>query len=254
MAAAVGDAAVKVAWVTHHVPHNEGADWLLPGGVGGAEMTDAAMINYAPPTVSVQVVSPVDWEQALEYDRLIVTGTDHLSDAAMMGLAERKPIVWVHHQQTPNKARQRLFELADPFVTMSQAHCEVEAAWSGVVSEWCHGHIDVDVLPLRKREAALWSARNHPQKGLLAARIWSRSMGLPLTELTGVERSQVLSAMAEHEWFVFLPQAFDSCPRTLIEAEYAGCKIHTNSKAGRRDPGPLDEVMAAQGPKFWNWL
>lgn len=254
MAAFVGDAAVRVAWVTHHVPQGHSAEWLLPGGVGGAEMTDAAMISHAPPSVSVDVVLPDYWEQALDYDRVIVTGTDLLSDAALLGLAERKPLVWVHHQQSPSAARQRLFELADPFVTMSDAHCQVEAAWSGVVSEWCHGHIDVDVEPLPKREAALWSARNHPQKGLLAARIWSRSMDLPLTELTGVPRSQVLSAMAEHEWFVFLPQGFDSCPRTLIEAEYAGCKIHTNSNAGRRDPGPIDEVMAAQAPKFWGWL
>jgi hypothetical protein len=239
--------------VTHHVPQAE-ADWLLPGGVGGAEMTDAAMIKHAPTSVSVDVISPEDWESALSYDRIVITGTDFLSDAAMLALAERKPIVWVHHQQQQSAARQQLFILADPFVTMSQAHSDVEAAWSGVVSEWCHGHIDCDVEPSDKIPAALWSARNHPQKGLLAARLWSRSMDLPLTELTGVPRSQVLSAMAEHEWFVFLPQGFDSCPRTLIEAEYAGCKIHTNSKAGRRDPGPLDEVMAAQAPKFWGWL
>jgi len=244
---------VRVAWVTHHVPQAE-ADWLLPGGVGGAEMTDAAMINHAPTSVRVDVISPEDWESALSYDRIVITGTDFLSDVAMLALAERKPLVWVHHQQMPSAARQRLFLLADPFVTMSNAHAEVEASWSGVVSEWCHGVIDCDVEPQEKTQAALWSARNHPQKGLLAARLWSRSMDLPLTELTDVPRSQVLSAMAEHEWFVFLPQGFDSCPRTLIEAEYAGCKIHTNSKAGRRDPGPLDEVMAAQAPKFWGWL
>jgi len=54
--------------------------------------------------------------------------------------------------------------------------------------------------------------------------------------------------------FVFLPQAFDSCPRTLIEAQAAGCTIVTNSNAGRVDKRPLEEVMAAQAPKFWNWL
>lgn len=244
---------MRVAWVTHHVPQAD-ADWLLPGGVGGAEMTDATMIDHAPESVSVEVVAPADWEQALTYDRVIVTGTDLLPDAGLLGLAECKPLVWVHHQQMPSGPRQRLFEAADPFVTMSEAHSRVEAAWSGVVSQWCHGDISVDVEPQEKRRAALWSARNHPQKGLLAARLWSRSMDLPLTELTGVDRSEVLEAMAVHEWFVFLPQGFDSCPRTLIEAEFAGCTIHTNDKAGRRDPGPIDEVMAAQAPKFWGWL
>ena len=253
MASLFGDAAVRVAWVTHHVPQAD-ADWLLPGGVGGAEMTDATMISHAPPSVSVDVITPDKWEQALDADRVVITGTDFLSDAALVALAERKPIVWVHHQQAPSPVRQRLFQLADPFVTMSKAHAEVEASWSGVFGEWCHGDITCDITPRDKKPAALWSARNHPQKGLLAARLWSRSMGLPLTELSGVDRSEVLDAMAEHEWFVFLPQAFDSCPRTLIEAEYAGCQIHTNANAGRRDPGPLDEVMAAQVPKFWGWL
>ena len=239
--------------MTHHVPQSE-ASWLLPGGVGGAEMTDATMIGNAPTSVSVDVVSPDDWESALDADRVIITGTDFLSDDAMQRLGDCRPIVWVHHQQHRTDARQRLFEKADPFVTMSQAHSEVEARWSGVVSQWCHGDISVDVPDGDHKPAALWSARNHPQKGLDAAREWSRMVNLPLTILTGVPRSQVLSAMARHEWFVFLPQQFDSCPRTLIEAEYAGCKIHTNDNAGRRDPGPIDEVMAAQAPKFWGWL
>ena len=253
MAAIVGYAAVRVAWLTHHVPQGE-ADWLLPGGVGGAEMTDATMISHAPESVTVDVIAPDDWEQSLSYDRVVITGTDLLSDAAMIALSDVKPLVWVHHAQTPNPARQRLFQAAEPFVTMSEAHSQYEASWSGVISQWCHGDITCDIPPADKSVAALWSARNHPQKGLLAARIWSYGMGLPLTELTGVPRSQVLSAMAEHEWFVFLPQAFDSCPRTLIEAEYAGCKIHTNANAGRRDSGDLHEVMQAQAPKFWGWL
>jgi len=60
--------------------------------------------------------------------------------------------------------------------------------------------------------------------------------------------------MAEHEYFVFKPQGFDSCPRTLIEADAAGCKIITNDLAGRIDDGPIEEIMAAQAPKFWSWI
>ncbi len=60
--------------------------------------------------------------------------------------------------------------------------------------------------------------------------------------------------MACHQYFVFLPKAFDSCPRTLIEAEAAGCEIITNHLAGRRDPGDLREVIASQAVKFWSWL
>lgn len=245
---------MKVAWVTHHTARYVDESWLLPGGVGGAELTDAAMIEQAPSSINVDVIQPGEWEQALDYDRVIITGTDLLTNQAMYRLADTAPIVWVHHQQQPSRARAQLFAQAKPFVTMSEAHANVEKAWSSVDSEWCHGHIEVDIEPRQKQEAALWAARNHPQKGLLAARRWARAHDLLLTELSTVSRSEVLDAMAHHQWFVFLPQAFDSCPRTLIEAEYAGCKIHTNKAAGRRDPGPLDEVMAAQAPKFWGWL
>lgn len=247
---------MRVAWLTHHVPRDDNASWLLPGGVGGAELTDAAMIRQAPSSVSVSVIEPHEWERSLDFDRLIITGTDLLDDAAMLRLADMSPIVWVHHQQQPSKARAELFTRAKPFVTMSRAHAEVESAWSGAVSEWCHGHIDLDIPEPAERDpnSALWAARNHPQKGLLAARRWARSMELELTELSDVPRAEVLQAMADHLWFVFLPQAFDSCPRTLIEAEAAGCRIHTNSRAGRRDDGDLSEVMAQQAPKFWGWL
>lgn len=247
---------MRVAWLTHHVPRDDDAAWLLPGGVGGAEMTDAAMIRQAPTSVTVDVIEPHHWEQALDFDRLIITGTDLLTDEAMIRLADESPIVWVHHQQQPSKARAVLFERAKPFATMSREHAAVEAAWSGVVSQWCHGHIDLDMPELTDRDpnSALWAARNHPQKGLLPARRWCRSKGLELTELSGVPRSEVLQAMADHWWFVFLPQAFDSCPRTLIEAEAAGCWIYTNQNAGRRDEGDLADVMAAQAPKFWSWL
>lgn len=245
---------MNVAWLTHHVARDSDASWLLPGGVGGAEMTDSAMIRQAPMNVRVDVIHPDDWESALGADRIIITGTDLLPDAAMIRLADESPMVWIHHQQQPSEARRELFSRAKPFITMSYAHSMVELGWSDVKSEWCHGDIDCDVEPSTKREAALWSARNHPQKGLLAARMWSRRTGIPLTELSSVARNTVMEAMAVHRYFVFLPQAFDSCPRTLIEAEHAGCEIVTNDNAGRRDPGPLAEVMAAQAPKFWGWL
>jgi len=247
---------VRLAWVTHHVARDVDESWMLPGGLGGAELTDAAMIEQAPTDISVDVIHADDWEQALDYDRVVVTGTDLLSDKAMRRLADTSPLVWVHHEQTPNAARRELFAQAKPFVTMSREHSQVEHSWSDVPSVWCHGHIDLTEIPQsdNKQTAALWAARNHPQKGLLAARRWARAHDLPLTEFSSVPRSEVLESMASHEYFVFLPQAFDSCPRTLIEAEAAECKIVTNARAGRRDEGPLEEVMAAQASNFWGWV
>jgi hypothetical protein len=100
----------------------------------------------------------------------------------------------------------------------------------------------------------LWAARNHPQKGRINARIWALRAEVPLDELSDAPRAEVLAEMATHRWFVFLPKGFDSCPRTLIEAEAAGCDIVTNNLAGRRDSGELFAVMAEQAPKFWAWI
>lgn len=246
-----------IAWLTHHLPRASQASWALPGEhIGGAEMTDAAMVKRA--GRAVEWYGPDEWEQALDADRIVITGTDFLTEQAMATLATRKPVVWVHHQQIPSKARAALFAAAEPFVCMSQAHADVEATWSGVHGQVCHGWIDLADLAAQASDerngAALWAARNHPQKGRIAARIWARDRGLQLTEITNAPRADVLAAMLLHTWFVFLPKGFDACPRTLIEAEAAGCQIATNEQAGRREPGDLLEVMAAQPERFWGWV
>lgn len=225
----------------------------MPGVVGGAELTDAAMLHRAPAGVDVEVIAPGEWESALDADRIVITGTDLLSDEAMTVLAARAPLVWVHHAQARSAARARLLDAASPLVCMSAAHAELEASWTATAPMVNHGWIDLTDIPTGRadRSGALWAARDHPQKGRIGARIWARANGYALTELTNAPRERVLDAMAAHEVFVFLPKGFDACPRTLIEAEAAGCRIVTNGLAGRREPGELGEVMAAQPERFW---
>lgn len=247
-----------IAWLTHHLPAQQSnASYHLPGGlIGGAEMTDVSMVEIG--GRAVQWYGPDEWQQALEADRIVITGTDFLTPEAMTALAARKPVVWVHHQQQPSKERAALFAAADPFVCMSQAHADVEAKWSGTRGQVCHGWIDVRNLAAlsdgERNGQALWAARNHPQKGRIGARIWARERGLQLTEMHDKPREIVLDAMLQHTWFVFLPKGFDACPRTLIEAEAAGCQIATNELAGRREPGDLLTVMDQQASRFWSWV
>lgn len=243
----------RVAWI-HNVPPKTFA--LLPGEfAGGGEMADAGMIAHAPDDVDVTRIPASDWEAALDYDRIVVAATDQLTDPAMATLAERAPIVWVHHKQAPSNARRTLFQAASPFICMSELHARVEAEWADLTPVWNHGWIDpCDVLPGDKVGDALWAARNHPQKGLIGARMWALREGRALTEITNAPRQTVLDAMSIHRTFVFLPKGFDSCPRTLIEAELAGCEIVTNNNCGRRDPGDIGDVLLAQPHKFWAYL
>jgi hypothetical protein len=242
--------------VTHHLPGDRGDPSLLPGQfAGGAEMLDWDMVAAAPDGVEVVWLGPEEWERAQEFDRTVVTGTDLLSQEAMLGLARLNPVVGIHHQQQPTHARRLLLRAGEPFACMSDLHGEVEAAWSGASPEVCNGWIDLsDIVPGVKGEWALWAARNHPQKGRLAAKMWASANRMPLLEVTDVPRRVVLDAMQDARIFVFLPQRLDACPRTLIEAEAAGCEIVTNHHAGRRQPGPLAEVMADQRDRFWSWV
>lgn len=247
---------MRVAWVTHHLPGDRGNAALLSGGFsGGAEMLDFEMVQAAPDGVDVSWFGPDEWEDALEFDRVVVTGTDLLSQRALLTLAQCEPVVWVHHQQSPSLARAKLFESAAPFVCMSDIHAGVEAAWSGVQAEVNHGFTDLDgAVPGVKEDVALWAARDHPQKGRVGARMWAAANGVELRELVDVPRADVLAAMGTSRWFVLLPKALDACPRTLIEAEAAGCEIVTNGLAGRRRPGPLAQVMVEERERFWSWV
>lgn len=244
---------MRVAWLVNRLRSNPG---LLPGEfAGGGEMADAGMIAHAPAGVDVHTMYADEWESALDFDRIVIAATDQMTDEAMRELARHRPMVWVHHQQMPSQSRQDLLRAAEPFVCMSEYHASLEAAWSGVRPVWCHGWVDpTDVRPGAKNGRALWAARDHPQKGRIGARIWSSRSGVPLDEMSNAPRDQVLAAMSVASVFVFLPKAPDACPRTLLEAELAGCEIVTNHLAGRRDPGPIDEVLAAQPGKFWGWL
>jgi hypothetical protein len=247
---------MRVGWVTHHLPGDRGNPSLLPGQfAGGAEMLDWDMVASASEGVQVEWIGPDEWERAFDCQRVVITGTDFLSERAMRELAELRPVVWVHHEQKRSDARAYLFGMADPFVCMSDLHAAAEGGWTGTSPEVCNGWIDLsEIVSGEKGDHALWAARNHPQKGRLAARMWAAANRVELRELTDVPRRTVLDAMQDARFFVFLPQRLDACPRTLIEAEAAGCKIVTNGRAGRRQPGSLVEVMEEQRNKFWKYV
>lgn len=247
----------QVAWLTHHHAKVEKrSDALLPGlYAGGAEINDAVMRSHAPDGIEIVPVQPDDWRTALDFERIVITGTDRLTDEAMTELATRTPLVWIQHAQTPTAARKHLFAHAAPFITMSALHQQHEARWSRVSDLYVNSPVwDVnEVQPAANKEPfALFAARNHPAKGRINARIRADKMGVPLVELSNVDRSVVLDHMARAQYFIHLPKEFDACPRTVIEATLAGCEIITNPLlVGRLDDGDPRQVLAAQPPKFW---
>jgi hypothetical protein len=254
---------MKIGWVTHHLPRD--TDSLnpahLPGKyVGGAEMTDAALIEAAPDGVNVTRIAPNDYVAALDYDEIIITGTDALSDDAMRVLGKREPAVFLHHLQTRADARRDLLNRARVVIVHTPAHLRRELEWTEP------RRTALALSPLDpsecwtaepKKEQAVWANRLHDLKGPRAAAMWAARKDIPLIKLSSAPRPEVLQVMAESRYYVHLPLGFESESRATIEAVLSGCEVIANdnvgitSVPGWRDAGRLADLVSNAAERWW---
>ena len=241
-----------IAWVSHHLPDKDGKL------VGGAEMTDVALLTDAP--TEYTIIKPEDWKQALDFDKIVITGTDLLSPYAMTQLARRKPVVAVHHLQTRTEERAELLSSASTLICRTPRHLELELEWTTPkASTWVTAPLDITEITQKPKEYfALWAARMHPQKGPVEAQVWAQQQGIPLIMMTDKPRAEVLETMSRAGHFVFLPNSFDAEPRAVIEAVLSGCQVHTNELAGItsvpnwRNPETLIKLVSNSKQLFWD--
>jgi hypothetical protein len=252
---------MTVAWVTHHLPVDDtgGGKWLPGQYRGGAEMSDAAYRDCAPPWIDIELIPADEWERALGYERIVITGTDLLTEDAMFRLAEEEPMVFVHHEQDESPGRMTLIDNAAPFVCHTPAHLEREQLWTEPKwTELVLSHFDTsECRHVDKHPFALWAARNHPMKGLNQAKIWAFNAGFDLVAMHSHPRDEVLKVMSMAEVFVHLPLNFESEGRAVMEAVLSGCRIETNKNVGITslegwdDKGKLREMVDEAGVRFW---
>ena len=252
---------MSVAWLTHHLPVEDtgGGAWLPGKFRGGAEMSDQAYRDAAPSWIDVKVIPAEQWEEALRHERIVITGTDLLPDHAMLELARREPMVFIHHEQDESPGRMRLINEAAPFVCHTPAHLWREMVWTEPKwPELVLSHFDTsECFEVEKKQFALWAARNHPLKGLNQAKFWASAAGFDLVSASQSDRSEVLRLMAMAEVFVHLPLSFESEGRAVMEAVLSGCRIVSNKNVGLvsvdgwDDPKKLREMVDEAGVKFW---
>jgi hypothetical protein len=242
-----------IAWISHHLPENFGGKL-----VGGAEMTDATLLANAP--VEVKTFLPGQWKEAMDYEQIVITGTDLLSPWAMLQLAKKNPVVAIHHEQTQDEHRATLINSSRLFMARTPRHLEIELSWtSPKLSSWVTSPIDItEITEKPKEDFALWAARMHNQKGPKEAQAWAEQQGIPLVMMTDKPRAEVLETMSRAKHFVFLPNNFDAEPRAVIEAVLSGCQVHTNELAGItsipnwQDRDVLTELVAGATQLFWD--
>jgi hypothetical protein len=221
-------------------------------------MTDVTLLTDAP--TEVTIIKPDNWEQALEFDKIVITGTDLLTPEAMLQLAKRNPVVAVHHQQTQTKERGALLSSASTLICRTPKHLELELSWTNPKSStWVVSPLDPTEFTAKpKEDFALWAARWHPQKGPEQAIEWAQQENLKLIMMHDKTRAEVLEAMSRAKHFVFLPQAFDAEPRAVVEAVLSGCQVHTNDLAGItsipnwENPDVLRELVLGAKQTFWD--
>ena len=246
------ETAQVIAWLSHHLPDQNGKL------VGGAEMTDVTLLTNAP--TEVTIIRPDNWEQALEFDKIVITGTDLLTPEAMLQLAKRNPVVAVHHQQTRTKERAELLSSATTLICRTPRHLEIELEWTTPkASTWVTAPLDISEITQKpKEDFALWAARWHPQKGPEQAIEWAQHNNLKLIMMYDKPRAEVLETMSRAKDFVFLPTGFDAEPRVVIEAVLSGCQVHTNELAGItsvpnwQDPKTLTNLVTNSKELFWS--
>jgi len=251
---------MSIAWVTHHLPRDTDSanPAHLPGKyVGGAEMTDATLLEAAP--LDVDLVPAWEWERALSADHVIVTGTDLLPDEAMTRLAVTKPTVFLHHQQPHSEARRQLINAARVLILHTPAHEAIERQWTQpqrvelVLSPMNPAECHIET----KQDHAVWAQRLHDLKGPLAARMWASENNIELKMLTNAPRAEVLDSLAVARWFVHLPLGFESESRATIEAVLSGCECITNDRVGItsvdgwQDAGRLSELVSTAAQTWW---
>jgi hypothetical protein len=247
-----------IAWLSHHLPTDIETTNGIPGKYrGGAEMTDARYLEAAPE--QVKVFGPDQWKEAMDADKLIITGTDLLTDEAMTQLATKNPVIMVHHKQTRTPARQLLIDSAQVLICHTPKHLEIELSWTNPKSStWIiSSHNPDDFTSKPKEDFALWAGRLHHQKGPDNALRWAEHNGIPLVLYWNKPREQVLETMSRAKHFVFLPNDFDAEPRTVIEAVLSGCQVHLNDQVGISsipqwdNPEIMAELVSNAGRKFW---
>ena len=80
----------------------------------------------------------------------------------------------------------------------------------------------------KKNNTWLIQKSNSWVKGTENSIKYAKEKNLNFQLFENLTREQMLSLFASSKGFIFLPNGFDTCPRTIIEAKLLGCEIICN--------------------------
>lgn len=256
---------MKIGWYSHHITSDEKTAENRSTGLfsgkfaGGAEMSDWEYKKHAPDGIEIVEVTANNWQNPINFDSIVVTGTESFSDNQLEMLSVLDPFVFVHHLQTPRNSLKTLIDSSRLFVTHTPAHMARELRWTRPkeTAQVLSAFNTSEIKQVEKSEFALWAARNHPSKGQLNAFNLALKLEMPFITMTDKPREDVLKAMSYAEYFIHVPLDFESECRAVMEAVLSGCKVITNENVGITsvqdwdDPVVLKNMIDKAGETFW---
>ncbi len=106
-----------------------------------------------------------------------------------------------------------------------------------------------------------WAVVGHGSwiKGVEDSKKYCQENALPAKVLPKMKHDELLSELAKAEGFVFMPKGGDSCPRLVIEAKLAGCKLAINEHVQHKDepwfqgaPDHIEQYLIERPNVFWS--
>lgn len=120
---------------------------------------------------------------------------------------------------------------------------------------------NLNELRSQKNQRSGWAVVGHGSwiKGVEDSKKYCEDNNLPANILRRMNHDELLSEMAKSEGFVFMPKGGDSCPRLVIEAKLAGCKLainehvqHKNEPWFQGTPEQIEQYLIERPNVFWN--
>ena len=226
----------------------------VPNAIGGAELSMQKMVEDIPDLFEPIMISPFNFEQVEECD-IYVVGNCTMFPPQLIDVLQGKPVVkyvmdrWVH-----GSWRLRTWLLENAKLVLVSPDLLKKSPWVYNDYDLVPSPVDIGLFSRAKidrevnggkNDKAIWLGRMHHNKGVHNAIRYAEEKNIELhmfghgdVGLAGkrymgsLEPEEVPEVLAMYKTFIFLPNEFDACPRTIIEAWAAGCQLVLNDRIG----------------------
>jgi glycosyltransferase involved in cell wall biosynthesis len=248
--------------------------WLAddPGYKGGAELSSEAYQRAAPD--GYELVIRTHKEPCPEDCDAYIVGNCTAYDASVIKSIRGKPVIKIVFdlwRYGDSELRHWLLNQSARVILVSPPQLDWLPYTINVPISYVPCPVDIVIFERAANEilgweGVCWLGRMWPGKGLANVIEWSKATGQPVDYYgSGPERAlvgdryrgevrpeEVPALLARYATFIFLPDEFDPCPRTVIEAWAAGCRLILNGRVGVQwwlDNDP--EALRNACTRFW---